>query len=1155
MGPTISAASSPGRLARGTPLEQARGRKPDLRVRRRHRIDEQVRRDARFCERRIARDDHRERQILDLAIAILEALAQAADAIGTECDETRDRTDPQWPVVVALGAGQDRQRAEVAELGEALACPRAHRKIIVTEQCHEDRLAARARCGGHAARTHLAHDPIVVVDEALHERDRRRVADIGERAGGALADALGRPIRIGFRDRENALHRCDRARIAALTAELARAHLEVPEHGGEREREALGIAGRDDIERFDRGDVDVGVIVLDELDQAGAHRARGRLLRAIRTRGTHRHDRRGHRREVNRRIDRHLGVVVVPGEGRVRSETDAADRILDQREQLPVELGVRLRGLTPARDLADHLPAQIGMPARRAARDRGLRIRGVPRPQRAKRFAAHLRGLVVERIAEQRVGANVQRRIGARRTHAHQDLERSHAEVLLAAAQRGLREVELGCRSPCGRGLRERIERERADLGIAIVEQPGQPRVQPIVIGPGRDREHEVRGRAAAQRRIGLAGELEHGTDGARIAEREQHARTADRGIGRATCERREQGLELAIGERLRRDRRTEREGALELLRDLIERLRERRHRRVDDRSKPRLLDDRGEKRRGAHAGIGIVERTESERARRRLVRAQREAEDQQRLGANIGRAAGQRGPHRFERRLDLAKRAKRGAPHVDRCIAHRIRDHAGRDHRGGGERNQGADRANANIFGARGEARADRGERVLRLELEQRTESRRPDERDGRTEGGAQRRARGAAMRARDRLDRGELDLGRTIARCEIEQHARFVFHEQRCGLDRRNLDLGGRAAIAQHLVEPVELRSDLRGIAGLGLGSQRDRADIALARCEPQPANAWPGGPEVHRAGRECERGQGAELRLEGARPLAAIEQPRFDGAVLARAEHAARQLATLVVDDERAEDEAAQRALVAVIARAVGGFDVADDEARAERAIATADRGAPIADRDHRADPAIAAGRHRARRGCRIVRGHDPQLPLGGAREDESRGIEAHRGDRAFAELAAHGRSELRRTTRELERDDVQHAIGGAHREHPRQRLRDVRIDCHRADRRRELQPAEVLLTGDIPRDQPAIIAAGEQEVIADERERAHRGACIERPAGALAIEQRGWENVDARPRDAGRIAKARRRDEVLRDRDRFEALDPGPEQRHGPVSSSA
>ncbi len=95
----------------------------------------------------------------------------------------------------------------------------------------------------------------------------------------------------------------------------------------------------------------------------------------------------------------------------------------------------------------------------------------------------------------------------------------------------------------------ERVEREAADVGVGVVEQPREPRGEPIVLGPRGDREHEVAGGAAAQRGIGLARELEDRADGARIADGEQARGAADRGVGAPARELREQGLELVVAE------------------------------------------------------------------------------------------------------------------------------------------------------------------------------------------------------------------------------------------------------------------------------------------------------------------------------------------------------------------------------------------------------------------------------------------------------------------------------------------------------------------------------------------------------------------------------------------------------------------------------
>ena len=130
--------------------------------------------------------------------------------------------------------------------------------------------------------------------------------------------------------------------------------------------------------------------------------------------------------------------------------------------------------------------------------------------------------------------------------------ERADPDVLLAAAQRELGEIELGGRVVAGAAL-ERGERGRPDLGVGVVEQPGQPRADPDVVGEHARRVPQHAGRDPAQLGIRLAGELEDRAERTRVAERDQRACTAHRRVRVLARERGEQRLEIVVGQRGRR--------------------------------------------------------------------------------------------------------------------------------------------------------------------------------------------------------------------------------------------------------------------------------------------------------------------------------------------------------------------------------------------------------------------------------------------------------------------------------------------------------------------------------------------------------------------------------------------------------------------------
>ena len=589
--------------------------------------------------------------------------------------------------------------------------------------------------------------------------------------------------------------------------------------------------------------------------------------------------------------------------------------------------------------------------------------------------------------------------------------------------------------------------------------------------------EDEVRSRTAAwSPDAGLARQLQHGADRARIAEREQTSGTANRCIRRATRERSEQRFELGIGQRLGPDRWAEIQLRLELLRDLIERLLDARHRRVDPGREPRPLHHRREERRGPDAGVFIVERARYECASRGVGRANHEPEHEQCIGADIGRASRQRRAHRIERRRDLAQRRERATPHVRRIIAQCIRDHAGGDHRGGRERDQRVDGAQPHLFG-RGHARSDRGERLIALEREHRLERADLDRRLGARCDHRSANRGNAALTARlhDRGDRGRPHFGRRDGRREIEQHARFIFGDLGERRDRRELHLDCGFAIANRCLESIELGADRDRLEHrFHLGTEHDRLELARRARDPQPADRGLAIDRRRRPRLKRDRRQRADLRLDRPRPRAAVDEPRLDDRVLANGENPAWLVSACIVDDDRPEHEPAHCTLMTVIARSILRLDVADDEAQPQRAVAAADGDATITDARDRANPAVTARRHRAR-GFRIRHRCDPQLTIRRTGEQQRRRIECDRVDRAASQCVARHRPELRGSVLDREPDHVQRAVDGADREHSDIAARRAGIQGDRAHARAELHLREDLAAGDIPRDQPAIVAA--------------------------------------------------------------------------------
>ena len=73
-----------------------------------------------------------------------------------------------------------------------------------------------------------------------------------------------------------------------------------------------------------------------------------------------------------------------------------------------------------------------------------------------------------------------------------------------------------------------------------------------------------------------------------------------------------------------------------------------------------------------------------------------------------------------------------------------------------------------------------------------------------------------------------------------------------------------------------------------------------------------------------------------------------------------------------------------------------------------------------------------------------------------------------------MAALG-SERRRAIAERELDQVQRPIERPDRDHAGLAARDAGVDTDRAHRRAERQLAELALAGEVPRGEPAIVAA--------------------------------------------------------------------------------
>ena len=358
--------------------------------------------------------------------------------------------------------------------------------------------------------------------------------------------------------------------------------------------------------------------------------------------------------------------------------------------------------------------------------------------------------------------------------------------------------------------------------------------------------------------------------------------------------------------------------------------------------------------------------------------------------------------------------------------------------------------------------------------------------------------------------MGRGDPDLGRPGREREVEQGARLVLGDPGERRHRLELDLDRRARVAQLRLERVERRADRDRLAHrLGVTPERERRHLAPRARDPQPAER----PVDHGAGcarpgdrprRETDRARRTDPELDRPRPAVAVDQPQLERAILADAEQPARLLAAGVIDAHRGERQPAHGGLVAVIAAAVRGLDVADHEAQAQRAVAAADRRAAVAERHHRADPAVTAGRHRA-----LPLAHHPQLTVGRAREPQPRRIPRHRADRPVGQRAPHRRTEHGRGIADRQRHHVQRAIRGAGRDRPGIAARRALVERQRAHRRTQRQLRDAAAPGDVPRDQPAILAAADQELVAREAQRADRAARaarVERPSGRLAVEDR-------------------------------------------------
>ncbi len=205
------------------------------------------------------------------------------------------------------------------------------------------------------------------------------------------------------------------------------------------------------------------------------------------------------------------------------------------------------------------------------------------------------------------------------------------------------------------------------------------------------------------------------------------------------------------------------------------------------------------------------------------------------------------------------------------------------------------------------------------------------------------------------------------------------------------------------------------------------------------------------------------------------------------------------------------------MAVIAAPVDGLDLADDEAGADRAVAAADDGAAVADARHGADAAVAAGRQGADGGL----ADHAELAVHAAGEPEPGRVPRDGGDRPVGQRVAR-----------LERERGLAARGSraarARRRHRRCRRRSRRRRRARPRRRarargsaRRGQRGRARLAGDVPRDQRAVLAAGEQELVARERERGDGGAGVELPSRwPCRRTGRPGRRARARPRRASR-----------------------------------
>ena len=826
----------------GDPRLQHPGRdKTDLGVHRGEGREQQIRRQSRAGQRHIARRDDGEHQVLHRAVRVLQPLEHAPHPVGAQRDEAQDGADADRPVLVLQRAGQHRDRPIVAQSGQPLGGPAPHRQVGVRHGVHQRLLLARTTGGGQTAGPHLAHVSILVVQQRHIERDGPGIPHVGQRARRAAPDLLAGPVDVRAGDGEQRLHRLHRPPIASLAAQLGRPHPQVVEDAVPGQDERLLVLGHQVVRGLDGGDVHHRMLVLDQLSQLQPHildfAPAGRTLAARRT---DLGPRRRERRQVHL-LAPALGLpALLEPLGWIRQRL--VRRQPDLARGIPHELDQQLRG--PGGLLRLQLPhhpdPHVGVPRRHTALQRQPRVLAVPGPQRTKRLGPHLLRLVVQRVPQQRVGPFGQRRVAgvlSVTAELHQDLQRTHADVLVSAAQRQLRQLQLPHHTLGFLELLQRPHGPAANRGVLVVEQPLQARHHPVVTRHGDGRAGQRLHAVAAHLHILLPAELEQGPGGAGIAEQRQTARSSQRRLGGTAGHGREQRSEVFLGQLAARRTLTQ----TPLLLQLLQRLGRVRIDRRQPRRQGRPNTDGDEERRAPHRRLRIVQRGLEQSASLRLQRVGRTTEADQRGLTDVSRTPGQGDTHRRQPiRLHLVQPIQRLGPNVGRGVPQRIR-HQRRDQgRDPTQTGQLLHRLPPHVGVLRRQRGLHRSQRGLPLDARQRRQRRRTDLGVVVIQRESERRATATTHAASHHLGGQQTDLRLSVAAQHlVQQHPRVVLGDLAQGPHGRFSQL---LVLGRHILpQPGQLRVDAHHLfGGLRPLVERDQDQLPLLVDQRQRAAA---------------------------------------------------------------------------------------------------------------------------------------------------------------------------------------------------------------------------------------------------------------------------------------------------------------------------